>query len=289
MQPKTGGGILVRRIRFEYPADLAPHWNAARPEWSQVVNACSLLMPSLEPYLIESIREGMAQIRDPALLAEAKSYCGQEAHHFKQHRRFNDLLLAKGHEALRDYERTLEEDYARFQRERPLAFHLAYAAGFETMALAIGHMLIRMRTFFFRDADPAVSSLVLWHFVEELEHKHAAFDVYQQVVGRWGRRVRGLVFAMWHTMSRSRRAYIMLLRRDGLWGTSWASPSAAGTCGSRRARTRSCSGRRWSWPGSSRCPRWRTRSSARAVSSSAAAPSSRDSRTTSSTSSAGRR
>jgi hypothetical protein len=24
---------------------------------------------------------------------------------------------------------------------------------------------------------------------------------------------------MWHTMSRSRQAYIMLLRRDGLWGT----------------------------------------------------------------------
>lgn len=219
MEPKTAGGILVRRIRFEYPADLAPHWNAARPEWSQVVNACSLLMPYLEPYLIESIRAAMPEIRDPGLLAEAKAYCGQEAHHFKQHRRFNDLLLAKGYEALRDYERTLEEDYARFQRERPLAFHLAYAAGFETMALAIGHMLIRMRAFFFRDADPAVSSLVLWHFVEELEHKHAAFDVYQHVVGRWGLRVRGLVFAMWHTMSRSRQAYIMLLRRDGLWGT----------------------------------------------------------------------
>ena len=59
---KTAGGILVRRVRFEYPADLEPHWNRASPEWSQVVNACSLLMPYLEPYLIASIRAAMAEI-----------------------------------------------------------------------------------------------------------------------------------------------------------------------------------------------------------------------------------
>ena len=219
MSPKTPGGILVRRIQFVYPNDLAAHWNRARPEWSQVVNACSLLMPYLEPYLIDAIRTATTRIHDPALLEEAKAYMGQEAHHWKQHRRFNDLLVARGYDGIRDYERLLVDDYARFERERSLEFHLAYAAGFETMALAIGHMLIRMRSFFFRDADPSVSSLVLWHFVEELEHKHAAFDVYQHVVGRWGLRVKGLFFAMHHTLSRSRRAYVMLLRTDGLWGT----------------------------------------------------------------------
>ena len=219
MSPKTPGGILVRRMQFAYPDDLTAHWNPARPEWSQVVNACSLLMPYLEPYLIDAIRAATTRIDDPALLEEAKAYMGQEAHHWKQHRRFNDLLVARGYAGIRDYERLLVDDYARFERERPLEFHLAYAAGFETMALAIGHMLIRMRSFFFRDADPSVSSLVLWHFVEELEHKHAAFDVYQHVVGRWGLRVKGLLFAMRHTLSRSRRAYVMLLRTDGLWGT----------------------------------------------------------------------
>jgi predicted metal-dependent hydrolase len=119
---------------------------------------------------------------------------------------------------LRQYEALLEADYERYRREKNLDFHLAYAAGFETMALAIGHMLINGREHFFRGADPAVSSLVLWHFVEELEHKHAAFDVYQNVVGRYGMRIYGLVFAMYHTLSRTQRAYAMLLKADGLWG-----------------------------------------------------------------------
>lgn len=216
---KSPAGILVRRVQFEYPADLAAHWHPERPEWSQVVNAASLLMPYLEPFLIDAVRAAIPKLADEALAEEARGYVGQEAHHFRQHRRFNDLLIARGYDGIPAHERALEADYARLARERSLDFRLAYAAGFETMALAIGHLLIRMRVPLFRGADPAVSSLVLWHFVEELEHKHAAFDVYQAAVGSYGLRVRGLAFAMWHTLSRTRQAYRMLLRQDGLWGT----------------------------------------------------------------------
>ncbi len=215
----TRAPLRVRKVQFTYPDDLVPHWNARRPEWSQVVNASSLLMPYLEPFLIDAIREAIPKLEDPALREEAKAYLGQEAHHYKQHRRFNDLLLARGYERLRAYEETLATDYAAL-RDRPLAFRLAYAAGFETMALAIGHMLVRHRTFFFADADPSVSSLVLWHFVEEVEHKRAAYDVYQAMVGSWSQRLRGLGYAMWHTLRRTRQAYVMLLEDDGLWSTA---------------------------------------------------------------------
>lgn len=222
---KTPSGILVRRIQFEYPDDLDPHWNPSKPEWSQVVNAASLLMPYLEPYLIDAIREATKQITDPDLRTDAQAYMGQEAHHYKQHRKFNEVLLAKGYEPLRAYEQLLTEDYERFAARRSLCFHLAYAAGFETMALAIGHMLVRHREFLFRDADPNVSSLVLWHFVEEIEHKTAAIEIYEHVCGGYLYRIYGLLFAMWHTLSRTRRAYVELLKIDGLWGrwrTRWA-------------------------------------------------------------------
>lgn len=220
---RSPAGILVRRIQFEYPDDLDPHWNKARPEWSQIVNAASLAMPYLEPYLIDHIRMAKQRIEAPALRAEADAYMGQEAHHFKQHRKFNELLIAKGYEKLRAYEATLDRDYEKFSK-RSLDFNLAYAAGFETMALAIGHMLVAEREYLFRDADPAVASLVLWHFVEELEHKHATFEVYEAVCGRYFYRVYGLVYATVHIMRRTRQAYIELLRIDGLWGkwrTRW--------------------------------------------------------------------
>lgn len=222
-QPSPSG-IRVRKIRFAYPDDLAARWNPARPEWSQMVNAASLLMPYLEPFLIDAIRAAVPAITDPDLRDDARAYIGQEAHHFAQHRKLNDRLLALGYEDLRAYEHTLEEDYVRYAR-RSLRFRLAYAAGFETMALALGHMLVNDREYFFAGADPAVTSLVLWHFVEELEHKTAAFDVYQHVAGSYPYRVLGLVVAVTHTLRRTRQAYVALLRRDGDWGrwrTRWA-------------------------------------------------------------------
>lgn len=102
--------IVVRRVQFEFPEGLAADWHPARREWSQVVNAASLRMPSLEPFLIEAVREAIPRLRDPALAAEARGYVGQEAHHFRQHRRFNDRLIALGYEGIPAYEAQLERD-----------------------------------------------------------------------------------------------------------------------------------------------------------------------------------
>ena len=49
--------MTVRRMRFPYPEGLKGWWNPARPEFSHVVNAASLGMPYLEPYLIETMRK----------------------------------------------------------------------------------------------------------------------------------------------------------------------------------------------------------------------------------------
>lgn len=223
--------IKVRRIQFEYPDDISAQWHPDKPEWSHVVNAASLLMPYLEPFLIDSVREALPHIEDPELAREARAYMGQEANHFRQHRRFNELIIAQGYSALRDYEAQLQADYDRF-RKRSLRFKLGYTAGFETMALALGHMLVKHRRFFFQDADPAVSSLVLWHFVEELEHKTSAYYVYQHLFGRslsgYLYRVYAIFATIAHSMGRSRQAYLQLAKIDGLdksprsrWRSRW--------------------------------------------------------------------
>lgn len=224
-------GILIRRIQFEYPDDLPVHWHPDKLEWSQVVNACSLLMPYLEPFLIDSVRQAQPLMEDPALQEEAKAYIGQEANHYRQHRNFNEIVINQGYEELRQYEQLLTEDYERF-RKRDLRFRLAYTAGFETMALAIGHMLVNHRRFFFEGADPAVSSLVLWHFVEELEHKTSAFYIYQYLYGGsvtgYLYRAYRLITTIGHTVGRSRQAFRQIMRIDGLhrdrrswWRSRW--------------------------------------------------------------------
>ena len=214
--------MIVRRMTFSHPGALKGQWNPARPEFSHIVNAGSLGMPFLEPYLIATMRQAKAQISDPQLLAEVDLYIGQESTHFRQHQQFNRRLADLGYRSVPEMEAVLKADYAGFAADRSFAFNLAYAEGFEAMALTIGHMLIEDREYLFADGEASVGSLVLWHFVEEIEHKCATYDVFKALDGRYVWRIYGLLFAMIHIMGRTRQGYRAMLIEDGLW-SSWRS------------------------------------------------------------------
>lgn len=214
--------MIVRRMTFPLPAALKGQWNPARPEFSHVVNAASLGMPYLEPYLIATMRQARARISDPGLLAEIDLYIGQELTHFRQHQQFNRRLAELGYRSVPQMEAVLKADYAAFGAGRSFTFNLAYAEGFEAMALTIGHMLIEDREYLFADGEASVASLVLWHFVEEIEHKSATYDVFKALDGRYVWRIYGLLFAMVHIMGRTRQGYRALMIEDGLW-SSWRS------------------------------------------------------------------
>ena len=209
--------MTIRRPAFDYPSPMPGQWNARRPEFSHIVNAASLAMPYLEPYLIKSMRKARDEIQDPALLKALDEYVAQESMHYRQHRRFNDTLQARGYRCLEALEKRMAADYERLGRERSLAFNLAYAEGFESMALAIGEMLIEDRVHLFGDSESSVATLVLWHFVEEIEHKNVAFDVFEHVAGGYFRRVHGFLFATAHIFMLTRAGYRALLQEDGLW------------------------------------------------------------------------
>tara|TARA_R110000868_G_scaffold71948_2_gene210046 strand:+ start:2337 stop:3221 length:885 start_codon:yes stop_codon:yes gene_type:complete len=218
----TAERMTLRRPPFNFPKSRALHWNAARPEFSQIVNAASLAMPYLEPYLIKTMREARPLITDETLVRELDLYCAQESSHYRQHRRFNDELKAASPEAVNACEAQLAVDYQKLGTQRSLRFNLAYAEGFESMALAIGHMLIEDREFLFGRADSGVASLILWHFVEEIEHKNVTFDVFAHISGSQFWRIVGLFYATGHILRRTREGYHRLLKADGLWA-NWRS------------------------------------------------------------------
>ena len=221
--------ITLRQVPFSYteqpgiaePGDREKltnkHWNKDKPEFSHIVNAASLAMPYLEPYLIQSMREARPKISDPILQRDLDLYIIQEATHSKQHKKFNKTISDAGYTSVTGIEHTLANDYKKLALTRSLRFNLAYAEGFESMALAIGHMLIEDREHLFGHSDSNVASLVLWHFVEEIEHKNVAFDVFDHLYGSYIWRMIGLFYASTHIFLRTGQAYRALLKEDGLW------------------------------------------------------------------------
>ena len=94
---------------------------------------------------------------------------------------------------------------------------MGYTAGFESMTLGVTRWLVEQRHDLFRGSDPRVGSFVLWHMVEETEHKRVAYDVYQAACPGYFMRALGVFTGSLHVMAYARRAYTMMLKKDGLW------------------------------------------------------------------------
>ena len=182
--------MIIRRMNFPYPEGLRGWWNSSRPEFSHMVNSGLLAMPFLEPYLIDVMKQARARITDPALQHDVDQYIAQESTHFRLHQQFNRRLADMGYRAVPEH---------------------------EAMGLCVGHMLVEDRAFLFGDADPAVSSLILWHFVEEIEHKTVTYDVFEALDGRYAWRIYGLLYATTHIFFRAWQGYRALLIEDGRW------------------------------------------------------------------------
>jgi predicted metal-dependent hydrolase len=207
---------FVRRIPFGFPDDIAPHWHPEKPEWSHMITGGSLTMPYLEPFLIETMREALEQIDDPDARAEGIAFMAQEGQHFRHHRQYNELMKSKGYSELAEFETQMERDYEKL-RSRSLRHRMAYTAGFETMTLAFTRWLVRERVYLFQGADARVASFILWHMVEETEHKRVAHKIYQIACPGYWSRAWGVFHAGWHVIHYTRKTYHLMLKKDGLW------------------------------------------------------------------------
>lgn len=220
MRQPTVGILEQRRIPFEFPDDIEPVWNPGDPELTAMVNGGSLVMPYLEPFLIRTIREASALIRDDDLRGQAAGFNAQEGQHFRAHRRFNDLLKAARYPELAVVEDAMIRSYEELDK-RSLRTRLAYTAGFESMTMGLTRWLVESRSRLFRGADSRVVSFVLWHMVEETEHKRVAYDVYQHIFGGglsgYGPRMIGVFHGSLDALRFSMRAYKQILKKDGRW------------------------------------------------------------------------
>ena len=215
--------ITARKVKFEFPDeldDILPGTNIVDETY---LVAFSLTMPYLEPYLIKTFRAVAEQITDPVLAGDVRAFIAQEAQHFQNHRRVNEMIKGQLGEAVAHevqlIEDRLEADYRRFTAKRSDKYNVVYAEGFEAMTCALA------MTFFERvGAGTGLGSdghfgawqqLWAWHAAEEVEHRNVAFDVYEHLHGGWAYRVIGSFRAQWHFQRFIHRFQSVLLASRG--------------------------------------------------------------------------
>jgi predicted metal-dependent hydrolase len=204
--------ITVRQMPFEFPDKIDPVFMDGDHKRSFAFIAGSLLLPHLEPYLIRSMKAAEKHVTDPDVLDGLKKFASQEGQHYQMHKKFNATIRRAGFPGLEALEQELSDDYKKFTSNKSLRFNLAYAEGFEALTMnAVKHMIEPNG---FGEDLPVFMQMVEWHFVEELEHRTVAFDVYDHVCGGYFYRLVVGTWAQWHFTRWIRRATKYMLKAN---------------------------------------------------------------------------
>lgn len=187
--------IPRRNVEIGFDPTVVPRdWADGDPFVTTFLSALSLLFPEGERFFVDSVKQVRDRIEaSPELRAQIAGFIGQEAMHGKEHRAFNEMLVAHGYAVAPTVERRLRGllDLGRriFSKRSQLA--ITTALEHFTAILAEG-LLTNPRTQ--EEIHPSVRPLWLWHALEESEHKAVAFDVYRKADGGYVRRVAIMLF-----------------------------------------------------------------------------------------------
>lgn len=158
---------------------------------SAFVVALSGAFPPGEKEFIQSVRLFMKQVRDKKLIEDVKAFTEQEGQHSLQHRLLNEAFDRLGYSAT-DVSEAMEAMEKEWAAERSDAERLAMTVVMEHITAVMAHFALTHPEEF--DALPeSLREMLIWHAIEEIEHKSVAFDVYQECVGERNRLRRRLL------------------------------------------------------------------------------------------------
>lgn len=218
---KSSPVMPIRRdVHFDLPAERVHDWACGNQQFSQLMNAFSLVIPVGERFFIDAVRHYRDQVTDPELKKAATAFIGQEAMHGREHDEYNAKVFDYLPDAQR-FEQRITALLKWFQTSTPPAMRLSGTIALEHLTAIMADGVLsdpRLE----QGSDPAFSALWHWHALEETEHKAVAFDVWTQTQGTgpiaYLHRSFGLVLATTIFWAEIVPAWLRFLRKDGQLG-----------------------------------------------------------------------
>jgi len=182
--------IKTRRVKFDYQGTKSNrHYAGGDLIMSHVVAMLSAMFPEGEDFFVRSVRHYADRITDPELKVQVAGFIGQETMHGREHRALNDRLQEMGYPTHR-VDRMVRRDTRVAGRKFPPKVQLAITSALEHYTASLAETLMTDERALALLGDNEVRNVLLWHALEESEHKSVAFDVYRAVGGTEKMRIR---------------------------------------------------------------------------------------------------
>jgi predicted metal-dependent hydrolase len=209
--------IIVRDERHARDFAMERHWLGGDRVATAWFTALSISFPRGEAFFIESLRKNSVTL-PPLLADDAAAFIAQEANHAREHRLFNQLIRASGHD-ISAIDARLEAFIAQTSQTHNFV-NLVVTAALEHFTAIIAHDVLTHAPL--AAADPQIAALWRWHAVEEIEHKAVCYEVWMHVARKlspWRRwRIRCLIMLKVSALflAHRQRDVLELLAQDGM-------------------------------------------------------------------------
>ena len=175
--------LVVRKFDWEFEG-IPFLWNPEQPRFSVLMNQITFVIIAFERYITKAMRAAEPRITDEEVKIEARLFGQQEGVHAAAHQRHARALIAQ-YPGLQSILDRCQESYDELFETQSIEYHLAYGGSMEAIFTPFFKMILDHRELLFRGGDERLSSMLLWHFCEEIEHRSSALMVYDHVVGSY--------------------------------------------------------------------------------------------------------
>ena len=179
--------LVVRKMPWTFDTSVPFQWQPANPLVGMFGNVFTFFAVPFEQYIMSALREAKDRVTNPAVAGEMEAFVRQEGQHSWAHRKHMNTLI-KQYPGLKDTQREVSELFDKLLATRSTEFHVSYIANIEATFTPLFKVFLDHRDSIFGGGDPRVASLILWHFVEEIEHRSSGLIICEHLTGsRWTR------------------------------------------------------------------------------------------------------
>ena len=173
--------IPKRKMDFDFDSVRTPFWFDGNGLMTAILSALSATFPPGEKEFVQSVMHYRDRITDPVLRDQMRGFAAQEGQHSHQHQLANVWLDSMGFAATA-IEKDVEDSIEAIAADRTPAVRLASTVVLEHITAILAEYMLTHEEMMEAMPEPA-RELLMWHAIEEIEHKAVAFDVFEAVSG----------------------------------------------------------------------------------------------------------
>lgn len=216
--------ITTREINIDFENALKqnPNWHSNDCVRSHFFSALQATFPEGERFFIDAardVRDAHSDQLSDKLKEQIKSFIQQEAFHGQAHDAWCEALIKLGFTRLVDFDQELRELRINAKETVPAIVRLSITSAVEHYTASLAHLFLE-RPEFIDGAIKPFRYILLYHSLEEVEHKAVCYDLYHAAGGSYPLRIFGLFVATLDIAYQARKRHVYLMKESGQWGLS---------------------------------------------------------------------